>query len=236
MKYVFYIAPHQDDELLNLGTVICKDIDAGNEVFCVLCTDGGASGARYMLCNRETCEWHYGCHDYPMAVSAFSAARDREFTASCLAMGLRKDHIIIPANRAKDGQSTEEEITDLIKDVINDFPPSQITIKTLAEVTWRHQNVDHTAAARAALRIRSEGLCALVEEYLETILYPAPEGIDIPETLTPGPVQRKRLLDAADCYCRWQPESGFYAIGYHSVADEFIAFRDEQFSRLLIRR
>ena len=236
IKYVFYFSPHQDDELLNLGTAICKDIDAGYEVFCVLCTDGGASGARHMLCNRGTCLWHGGRHDYPMDVSAFSAARDLEFTASCLAMGLCHDHIIIPANRANDGQSTEDQIIGLIKDVITGFPPAQVAIKTLAEVTWRRQNNDHTAAARAALRIRSEGLCILVEEYLETILYPAPEGIDIPETLTPGPVQRKRLLDAADCYCRWQPGSGFYAIGYHSVADEFIAFRDEQFSRLLIRR
>ncbi len=236
IKYVFYFSPHQDDELLNLGAAICRDTDAGYEVFCVLCTDGGASGARHMLCDHGTCSWHDGRHDYPMEVSAFSAARDREFTASCLAMGLRRDHIIIPGNRAKDGQSTEEQIAAVMRNAINGFPAAQVAIKTLAEVAWRRQNTDHTAAARAALRLRDEGACGLVEEYLETILFPASDRYSIKETITPTPAQRNRLMDAAACYCRWKPESGFYAIGYHSVADEFIAFRNEQISRLLLRR
>ena len=235
-NHVFYFSPHQDDELLNLGTAMCRDIDAGREVFCVLCTDGGASGARRLIGDGGACAWHEGRHDYPMDVPAFSAARDREFTASCRCMGLRPDHIIIPADRAPDGQLTPEHAAEIMRSAIKDFPPEQVTVKTLAEVTWQRQNPDHTAVARAALRLREENACAAAEEYLETILFPAPENIPILETLTPDDTQRERLLAAAAQYGRWEPEKGFFAVGCHSVWDEFADFREEQFSRLLVRR
>ena len=236
ITYVFYFSPHQDDELLNLGAALCRDIDAGREVFCVLCTDGGASGARRLLGDGGSCRWHDGAHGYPMTGAAFTAARDREFTESCMAMGLRADHIVIPAGRAPDGRLTEAHAAAIMCGAIKDFPPERVAIKTLAEVAWKKQNPDHTAVARAALRLRSEGRCAVAEEYLETILFPAPEEYRIPETVTPDETRRKRLLAAAESYCRWQPEAGRFAVGFHSVADEFLAFREEQISRLLIRR
>ena len=235
-KYVFYFSPHQDDELLNLGAAMCQDIDAGREVFCVLCTDGGASGARRLIGDGGGCHWHGGCHCYPMDVPAFSAARDREFTESCLAMGLQPDHILIPVDRAPDGQLTEEHTAKIMCSAIRVFPAEQVTVKTLAEVTWSRQNPDHTAVARAALQLRAENACAAVEEYLETILFPAPEDTAILETLTPDEAQRKRLLAAAESYCHWEPENGRFAVGFHSVADEFIEFREKQISRLMIRR
>ncbi|MBQ6065273.1 MAG: PIG-L family deacetylase [Clostridia bacterium] len=235
-KYVFFFSPHQDDELLNLGAAMCRDIDAGREVFCVLCTDGGASGARRLIGDGETCEWHGDRHDYPMDRAAFSAARDGEFTASCRFMGLQPDHILIPADRAPDGQLTAEHAEKLMRDAIKGFPAEQVTLKTLAEVKWQQQNPDHTAVARAALQLRAENACAAVEEYLETILFPAPEGTDILETLTPDAAQKERLQSAAAQYGRWEPKNGFYAVGRHSVWDEFDEFRKEQFSRLMIRR
>ena len=235
-KYIFYFSPHQDDELLNLGTAMCKDIDAGHEVFCVLCTDGGASGARQLIGNRCGCQWHGGVHGYPLSTAEFSDARDREFKASCLAIGLPDSHILIPAGRAQDGRMTVAQAAAIMKDAIKGFPAELVTVKTLAEVMWEKQNPDHTAAARAALRLWEEGGCAVTEEYLETILFPAPENTDIPETLTPDAAQKERLLAAAGEYCLWQPEAGRFAVGFHSVADEFIAFREEQISRLLIRR
>lgn len=235
-KYAFFFSPHQDDELLNLGTAMCQDIDAGREVFCVLCTDGGASGARRLISNGGGCQWHEGAHDHPLTAADFSAARDREFTASCLAMGLSPDHIIIPADRAPDGQLTAEHAAEIMRNAVKDFPAEQVMLKTLAEVTWQKQNPDHTAVARAALRLREENTYAAVEEYLETILFPPPENVDLLETLTPDDTRRERLLAAAANYCRWEPENGFYAVGCHSVWDEFDEFRKEQFSRLMIRR
>ena len=235
MKHIFYFSPHQDDELLNLGAAICRDIDAGYDVYCVLCTDGGASGARRLIGDGGTCEWHEGRHDYPMDVSAFSAARDREFTASCLAIGVKEDHILIPADRAADGQLTADHAAELMRNAIKVFPAGNIEIKTLAEVAWQRQNPDHTAVARAALRLREKNACAAVEEYLETILFPPPEGTAVLATLTPTPAQRQRLLNAAAGYCLWQPDQGRYAVGNHSVWDEFDEFGREQFSRLLLK-
>lgn len=233
---IFYFSPHQDDELLNLGAAMCRDIDAGHQVFCVLCTDGGASGARRMLGDGGVCHWHGGRHDFPMDVPAFSAARDLEFTESCRRMGLPDDHILLPDDRAGDGQLTEDHALRLMRQAVSRFPVEQVAVKTLSEVTWRHQNPDHTAVARAALRLYREGGCASLTEYLETILYPAPEELPVMETVLPTPAQRKRLLNAAEIYCRWQPEEERFAVGFHSVADEFIAFREEQISRVLTVR
>lgn len=235
-KYVFFFSPHQDDELLNLGAAMCQDIDAGYEVYCVLCTDGGASGARQLVGDGETCQWHEGRHDYPMDRAVFSAARDREFTESCRALGVKADHIVIPADRAPDGQLTADHALELMRNAVKDVPAGQVAVKTLAEVTWSRQNPDHTAVAQAALRLREEGSCGLVEEYLETILFPAPETTTILETVTPNAAQKQRLLAAAESYRRWLPEEDRFAVGFHSVADEFIEFREEQISRMMIQR
>ena len=229
IRYVFYFSPHQDDELLNLGAAICKDIDAGLDVFCVLCTDGGGSGARRLIGDGGCCQWHEGRHDYPMDRAAFSAARDREFTESCLAMGLQQDRVIISPDRMADGASTVKGVKQIILNAIKDFPPDRIAVKTLAPVPWRHQNVDHTALAKAAGELFAEQRFMSLDYYLETILLPPPEETVI-ETVIPDAEQKRRLRQAAESYRKWDPAHGRYAVGRHSVYDEFADFEKKPYA------
>ncbi len=229
---IFYFSPHQDDELTNLGAAICADLEQGREVFCVLCTDGGASGARKLLANGAACAWHEGQHGFALSREAFSAARDREFTASCLALGVAPDHIVIPAFRAPDGSGDRAAARRIMLEATAACPAEQTVIKTLLPVDWRRQNPDHTAIALVAKALLAEGRFADVRFYLEMILLPAPENMTLRE-IAPSPQARERLMRAADEYARWEPESGRYAVGVHSVYDEFEAYRQKPRSWLV---
>ena len=223
---IFYFSPHQDDEVTNLGAAICDDLEQGYEVFCVLCTDGGASCARTLLGNGNVCPWHSGRHDLTLNRQEFSAARDREFTASCLALGIAPDHIVIPSYRAPDGGCGKDAAKQIILQATASCPAGQAVIKTILPVDWRRQNPDHTAVALAAGELFAERRVAGLQYYYEMILLPSPENVTL-ERITPSPQARERLLKAAAEYARWEPENGRYAVGRHSVFDEFEDFQRE---------
>ena len=61
-KVFVYLAPHQDDELTNLGVDICRDAAEGAEVWCLLFTDGSSSFVREFLGNGQECSLHPGKH------------------------------------------------------------------------------------------------------------------------------------------------------------------------------
>ena len=231
MKNVFFFAPHQDDELTNLGAAICADIDAGNEVFCVLCTDGGASGARLLIGDNGACAWHEGDHVFPMSRDDFSAARDREFIASCLAMGLKRENIIVSPCRGKDSSLKLEEAEKIILDATASFPPESVVVKTLYPLARGKQNPDHTALGMAAKQLFSRGCFSSLELYYEMILLPA-DDVQL-FTMIPAPSQREKLLAACAEYGLWAPEAGRFAVGRHSVFDEFSDFERKPFSYLV---
>lgn len=228
----FYFAPHQDDELLNTGAAICRDLDAGIRVHCVLCTDGSASGARKLIGNGGGCHLHQGTHPPEMNVSDFIAARDREFRASCAAMGLQPEDVRIPENRVKDGALTVPAAKTLILEAIAGTDPKLVTVNVLLPVTAFRQNPDHNALGEAAAALFREGRISSLRLFYETLHllngYLNRETLSFLRPQTEA--QKKRLLEAAACYNRWDPDSGFFAVGYHSVFDEFAAFTADPFS------
>ena len=231
-KQIFYFAPHQDDELTNLGAAICADVEQGHEVYCVLCTDGAASGARALLADGRVCAWHGESHRYPLSKEAFSAARDREFIASCRAMGIKPENILISPLRAPDSSCRADAARQIILDATAGCVPEQTVIKTIYPVTRQHQNPDHTAIAQAAGELFAERRFADLQYYYEMILLPAPDSVTLQEII-PSPKGRERLRNAAAAYGLWEPESGRYAIGVHSVYDEFEAFKRQPYARLV---
>lgn len=223
MKQVFYFSPHQDDEVTNFGAAICADIEQGHEVFCVLCTDGGASCARELLAGQSVCAWHSGSHAIDLTREAFSAARDREFKASCLALGLKPENILISPLCAPDSGCSADAAQQIILDATAGFAPEQTVIKTIFPTPWQHQNPDHAAIAQAAGALFAKRRFAGLEYYYEMILLPAPDDVAL-QKIVPSPEGKKRLLLAAAAYGLWEPEHGRYAVGYHSVYDEFQAY------------
>ena len=231
-RCIFYFAPHQDDEVTNLGAAMIRDIDAGNEVFCVLCTDGSASGARRLIGNGQTCHLHEGMHPAGMDVPAFVAARDREYRASCHCMELPGRNTLLPENRARDGALTQETAARLILDAIGGLPPAAVTVKTLLPVSGVRQNPDHTAVGLAARSLWEQGAFAGITLFYELIHLTAGllTGREMTALRPQNENQKARLLAAAKAYDRWEPDAGFYAVGWHSVYDEFADFVKDPFS------
>ena len=224
--HIFYFPPHQDDELTNFGVAIMKDIDAGRRAVCVLCTDGGASGVLRMLGDGRGCHLHPGRHVYPMTRGEFSAARDREYRACCREMGLGDADARISPLRGLDGQLTVESTKEIILDAIKGLPPESVEVRALAPVAGLHQNPDHRATGTAALELFGEGAFGGLTLFYESILLPGVTGDGAPlqyvtERVEPDEGQAERFRRAADRYGIWAPEKGFYAIGHHSVKDEF---------------
>ena len=227
----FYFAPHQDDELTNLGAGIVRQLSAGDDVYVVLCTDGGASSVKRMLIDGGGCRWHGGCHHYPLDAAAFTAARDREYRESCRRMGVPADRVLISPLRSPDGGLSVEQAAKIILDALNRFCPDG-RVATILPVYRCHQNPDHTAIGEAALQLHRQGRIPAPALFFEQLLCgKTPEGTGL-ERLDPTPEERARLLDAAAAYRIWSPETGFYAVGYHSVADEFDAFCSDPYGLL----
>ena len=218
--HIFYFPPHQDDELTNLGVDLSREVTKGNTVHVVLCTDGSASGVKRMLCRGDGCAWHEGAHEYSLDTAAFVAARDAEFYESCLALGVRPENIVLSPLRAPDSTLTADRAEEIMRLALRRYDPADCELRTIAPMPGTGQNPDHTAVGQAALRFSAEYRVTLFYEF---ILLP-------PETLRELPVQRPdeeelgRIQKAASSYRRWAPAKGRYAVGYHSVFDEFNDF------------
>ena len=230
-----YLAPHQDDELTNLGVDLCREAAGGKEVWCLLFTDGSSSFVRTFLANREPCPLHEGRHVYPMDRAEFARARDREFLSSLGAMGVMPERAVILPGRAQDGLLSKERAKELLLAFLTALPGREITLKSVMPMRSVRQNPDHTALALAAEEVFREGKAAALEFFYEMIH----EEYDVPEKeglirLTPSEKEKRRLLKAARAYGTWNPEEGFFAIGYHSVKDEFDAFIQDPHA--LVRR
>ena len=231
-KIILYLAPHQDDELTNLGVDLCREAAAGKEIRCLLFTDGASSFVRTFLNNREECPLHPGRHVYPMDRAAFAAARDREWKKSLGALGIPEEHAVIPPGRAQDGSLTEEMAQAILLDFLAECRGAHVTLKTILPVTGCRQHPDHISLGRAAEKIYRRGLVHALELFFEPILLdrPCPEKDGLLRVEPENPEQKKRLAEAAAAYGRWDPANGFYAVGYHSVKDEFDSFTASPFN------
>ena len=49
---VVFVAAHQDDELLSMGSSIVSHVQAGYRVYVIPATDGQATGARFKVAER----------------------------------------------------------------------------------------------------------------------------------------------------------------------------------------
>ena len=169
---------------------------------------------------RDGCAWHEGPHVYTPDTAAFVAARDAEFTESCLALGVKPENILISTLRAPDSTLTADRAQEIMRLALAGYSPAEVELRTLAPMPGTGQNPDHAAVGQAARRLSAEYRVTLFYEF---ILLP-------PESLRELPVQRPdeaelgRIKKAAASYRCWAPAKGRYAVGYHSVFDEFNDF------------
>ena len=229
---ILYLAPHQDDELTNLGVDLCREVSEGKEVWCLLFTDGSSSFVREFLGNGEECPLHPGKHIFRMDRREFARARDREWRESLAAMGLPAEHAVVLDGRAVDGSLTKEQAKELLLRFLAEGGHSHVSLRTIMPVTGCRQNPDHASLGKAAEEIFRKGLADGLELFFEPILIGknCPEERDLTRVEPADGEQRGKLMKAAAAYGRWEPENGFFAVGHHSVKDEFDAFTADPFN------
>ncbi len=227
-KTLLYFAPHQDDELLSMGIDICTSLKKGHEVHVILCSDGSKSYVRGLLGNGKGCKKHEGIHCYDLSVEEFIQARDREFRASCLALGVAEENIHIPRHRAVDGAVYRSNMENLIKEYVTAHG-SDAVVCTLAPNNGPKQHKDHKTLGAAALSLLKAGQIRKARFFVEPYLYAQiaenPRMIPVePEILTATEETAEKIKAAIGAYSLWDPGNQRYAVGYHSVTNEFNDF------------
>lgn len=225
MKNLYFVA-HQDDELNNTGVLLVDEAEAFHEdTYVILCTDGGGSGVINVLGDGRDCWLHEGEHLYPLSRSEFSLARDREFLESCCLLGVKAENVIIHRSRGLDGSLSEGETENIISDVLSLFPDeTDFRIRAVSSLFEGRQNPDHRVIALTCHKLFERGLFSEMLLVTDSCfqgncreLFP---DIRFCEKTASGKAFEK-IKAAADCYGRWAPEEGRFAIGWHSVKDEF---------------
>lgn len=221
---VIVFAPHQDDELLSMGTFIRQSVDNGCRVHVVLCTDGSRSWVRTELADGLTCSFHEGSHAYSLSEEEFVSSRDDEFFESCQALRVSPLDVCIDGGRSRDGQLDVDAAKAIISKYLAQYPNAVVC--TMSPMVGLSQHSDHRALGNAALELYREGSIAdlrlFVEPYNVGDFQRCNPGLGLGETASSE--DASALLAACDAYSMWNPPANRYAIGYHSVGGDFDAF------------
>lgn len=229
-KTVLYFSPHQDDELLSMGIDICNSVNTGQDVHVILCTDGSRCSVRKHLADGKECCRHEGVHNYSLTEEDFIAARDREFQASCKALGVKDCNIHIPATRFIDRKLTVCNSKELILQYLNAAGTDCIVCTMDPNNENNKQHRDHKALGYAAVELFNEGVIRELRLFTEPYY---PNAFHHEMDVVRGtcrwviesaaePVQ-ETIRKASEAYSRWEPECGRYSIGYHDISEAFNA-------------
>ena len=168
-----------------------------------------------------------GKHDYSLSLEEFSDARDREFADSCAALGFRPSHVCFHPNRGVDGSLANDEAKRIIESFLAFFDPRTVTICTTSPFVGPGQHRDHRTLGQAAVDLYRKGafhdLRLFVEPYCVDEFRANNPQVELVET-RPFESERASLKAAITSYCRWDPGCKRYAVGYHSVTNEFNDF------------
>lgn len=208
---VWYV-PHPDDETIFMGGAIHHNRSADNLV--VLLTRGGASKA----IDRVN-----AALDTPIDRQEFMEARLREFRAATGHLGVREDQVVLLD--LPDGGIDEASVRQIVRDMEARLPGASHRTMTPTD-----PHPDHAAVGSAvAAALRAGEITGAV------FLVPYPlldDGsgvrLDHPD---PGWTTAKRAALAE--YQVWEPSTGRYAVGQHSVRSLLRAQSDDPHERVV---
>ncbi len=225
-KPVVLLLPHQDDEMAMAGTAYYY-LKQGHPVYSLLITDGSGSMARHVI-NGHTPDGqrmfsvvkkqflvpeHYGYHD--LTKQDFSAARNREYVASMLNLGLEPANIRISNPGGikgseqpiyKDGGTSPADAYRAINEIYQEVGDGIYLTRTSIKGEGDYLNVDHRA-----IEVALKAFQGISTKYY----FSDKENPAFAFPLTPEELEIKKQM--MDQYRVWDPKHGRFAIGEHSV-------------------
>jgi len=221
-KTILYFVPHQDDELLTMGIDICSEAQKGNDVHVVLCTDGSKSCVRSLLNDGQDCALHGDNHHYNLSKQDFISARDAEFIESCRILGVMSENIHILPQRAVDGTLKVDFAEKIIVQYLKQYG-ADATVAAIYFANGETQHQDHKNLGLAVYNLWQMGLIRKVRFFREP--YCAAKKNIKYTAKSASPEVALRVCYAAYGYGYWNPDANRYAIGYHSVPQDFANLR-----------
>ncbi|MEH7437948.1 cell wall-binding repeat-containing protein [Neobacillus drentensis] len=224
---ILYIVPHQDDEILTFGVDIRNELTRGRQVHLILLTKGEDSNARNILNGAIYCQIHKVYHDPvkekykagSLTPDEFADARTDEYFRASMALGVPKSNIhteFIPT-----GKYYGSEIRAIIEQYLNVFPNADIRT-----FSWFDEHSAHALLGKTVQGMQEDGVLQRYQaKYLISIntdrFYRVPKPMVTIMNRIENTSDVQYVRNAILEYKRFEPQNGYYAVGYHSVAVQF---------------
>src|SRR3989339_224783 len=222
VEKVIYFLPHQDDEMVLLGSIF-QNLEQGKDVYTVMVTDGGKSIIHDTVNGVAFCTYHDQYHNpdeegyYELSREDFVRARNDEYFRAMQSIGVSEDHILFANPGGKEGSTEltyrDSELTQAqALEVIQTFyhilgDGTYITLASEAiESDYPHS--DHIAIERALKEFNG----------IQTKLFFADRENPAFVIELSGDAQKAKAR-ALQEYTVWKPEEGKFMIGGHSILD-----------------
>jgi LmbE family N-acetylglucosaminyl deacetylase len=202
---VFY-APHADDEVLSLGPSILGQLDKGNKVAVVLLSHGEASQSLKTI-NTLLSEMKHP----PLTAEEFGDSRVKEFRKSVKELEVESENVYV--YDLPDGEVKKEDVIRVMKEMNKRYPSA-----SHHTLSYEDPHRDHSASGLALKELVEKGTIDSARYYLPIQEF---KNLEYDNTY-PVPENRTDEYDnSLNAYRIWDPEKGFYSIGYHSVKSYF---------------
>jgi LmbE family N-acetylglucosaminyl deacetylase len=234
-KWVIYLDPHPDDEVLTFGVPILNDLRAGKKVKIVLFSYGEHSFAREVIngkYDKESihywqagqkvyCPIHHKYHDpkkenyKPMTVETFGKEREKELYRAAKALGIPEEDIEV-YHLPNDGFKYRD-VEAIVKTYVKKYPDAEF--KTMSR-TDAHP--DHAMIGKVVDDYYDKHIIKKKTNYLSIFT----------DRMTRKHIQgykvylndkhdKSRILAAINEYKFWNPQKGVFGLGYHGVPTQF---------------
>lgn len=206
VKTSIFYSPHADDEVLSLGPSILYHKDKGHKIVVVLLSEGKASSA-YDKLNDQLNEKELST----ISRDEFANARAKEFKKSVEELGVKEEGVFI--YQLPDGDIQKDSVKKIMKEMNERYPSAMNHV-----MSYRDPHNDHAATGIALKELMKEdskfsGLFYIpVQEHKNIV---SDGSFMVPDHL------KKDFENSLNAYRIWDPEGGYYSIGYSSVRPYF---------------
>jgi LmbE family N-acetylglucosaminyl deacetylase len=233
-RTVVYFVPHADDEVLTFGIPIRNDMAAGKQVYMVLFSAGEHSIAREVINGKYDKEstdptkagrrvydkfqhrYHIPSQEgyHPLSVYSFGQVRINDFYRSAAALGIPRKNLAVYT--LPNGHFPENTVKQIMITWLTRFPGA--TFKTMSAMDI---HPDHAILGKVLNELYLQGMVKQKANYVSVATRMKYKNIKWPLIKLVRPADRKYILNAVQTYKQWDPKHGLFAVGYHSVPNQF---------------
>jgi LmbE family N-acetylglucosaminyl deacetylase len=211
---IYYI-PHPDDETLSMGVAIANSIYKGNEVHLILLSQGFDSDTINIINGKEFCKWHKKRHNPVkegynlLSYYEFGMSRQKEFLNASMDLGVSKKNIHI-CNFYK-GNFSDMDVKKIVLKYEKMYPNALHNTTSFYDYNKTHKKI-----AEILCKLYKYNKIKYVKFYISPNKWRKLKGI-----VVLNPNINSRVRKSISDYSTWEPKKSSYAIGYHSVGNQF---------------